>query len=150
MRRTVCLGLITSAVLAASAIPASAHTISPTSHHFGSVKVGATSAVQIFAVKVEVTPLHVTGISSSSPDFRVVTDPNLRACGEMIPGDTCYFGVILRPLSGGAKTATITVSGIGGTLTATVTGTAVSTAKKKKCKKKKGRTAAAAKKCKRR
>ena len=150
--RTLVFSMVLLGVFGVAAAQASAHTLSPSSHNFGNIVGGNPSAVKVFTVTATGTPYQVTGLTSSAPDFRLVDDGDASACGTVNAGSSCTFGVLMQAFSPGAKSATITVTGIGGNLTATVTGNSVSPAKKKKkCKKKKGgRSAVAAKKCKKR
>jgi hypothetical protein len=153
MRQRILLTLIVSAgLLGAGSSTAGAATITPASHDFGSVRVGSTSPIQTFTVSAGGSSFQVSNLTVSPGDFLLFDDGDASVCGGFLnPGQSCTFGIGFRPLKPGPQTATVTVSGGNGSLTAQLSGTAPpvssSGGKKKKCKKgHKG--AAAAKKCK--
>jgi hypothetical protein len=155
MRRfAIALGL-TAALAAATAAPAAAHTISPTSFDFGTFRLGSGSPSQQFAFTAVGSPVDADPSISGDREFRTSTDtsvPSTSWCGNGTtnPGETCFFKVSFtgstRP---GLFRADVSVDILGGP-TATVTAAASANpggGKKKKCKKKgKGKSAAAAKK----
>lgn len=93
-------------------------TVRPTSHDFGSVIVGQTSPARSFTVTNLSGPaLSLNSINLSGPnaaDFTV--DPsNLSCFPSLAPGASCTFDVAFRPQNTGARSATVTISGPGGT-----------------------------------
>ena len=157
MRRSALVLGVAAALAGATAAPAAAHTITPTSFDFGTFRLGSGSPSQQFAVTAEGAPIDADPQISGSKEFRTSTDtsvPSTSWCGNgnTDPGETCYFRVSFvgstRP---GSFSAQVSVD-IPGSPTATVTARASATpskGKKKGCKKKGKRSASAAgkKKC---
>lgn len=99
--------------------------LSPTSHAYGSVTIGAASPAQTFT-------LTNTGVGASGPVTVALSGTNKgdysigsSTCGAAIPaGSSCTVGVVFAPTAVGTRNATLTASATpGGTLTASLTGT---------------------------
>jgi hypothetical protein len=120
-------GATVSATLAGKGVAPTTLTISPATKDFGSQAVGSTGANQSFVVTNTGTsatgPLG-TALSGANPtEFPEVMD----ACiGLMLaPGGTCSLTAHFAPTSVGAKSATLTVSGAGGSVSAMLVGSAL-------------------------
>jgi hypothetical protein len=161
MRRLAIVLGLTAALAVATAAPAAAHTISPTSFDFGTFRLGSGSPSQQFAFTAVGSPVDADPRISGGDEglFRTSADtsvPSTSWCGNgnTDPGETCFFKVSFtgstRP---GLFRADVSVDIPGGP-TATVTAAASANpggspgGGKKKCGKKKGKgkSAAAAKK----
>jgi hypothetical protein len=152
MRRRMLLTLIVSAgLLGAFSSTAGAATITPPSHDFGNVTFGSSSPLQVFTLSAGASTFQVSSLTVSPGDFLLVDDGDASVCGGfLLPAQSCTFGIVFRPKKPGPQTATVTVSGGNGSVTAQLSGngTGPSNGGKKKCKKKGHKGAAAAKKCK--
>jgi len=91
-------------------------TITPTSHNFGNVGVGQTSATFSFTVHNGATAAQPLTISTSAPFAEAST-----TCGSSLAGSsTCTVSVTFDPTAAGAASGSLTVS-YGGTTNATST-----------------------------
>jgi hypothetical protein len=156
MRRFAIVIGFTAALVAATAAPAAAHTITPTSFDFGTFGFGQGSSAKQFAVTAEGSAIDADPQVSGSREFRTSTDtsvPSTSWCGNgnTDPGETCFFEVIfVGSTRAGSFTGQVSID-IPGSPTATVTARTSATPSKgkskgKKCKKKGKKGAAAAKK----
>ncbi len=96
--------------------------LTPTSITFASTVVGTSAALQTVTINNSGTaPLVVSGVSSSNPDFSVVS-----SCGSIAVAGSCDVSVGFAPNAAGAVSGTITVShnAVGGTSSVSVSGTA--------------------------
>lgn len=96
--------------------------LTPTAITFATTVVGGSATVQSFAIgNTGSAPLLVSGVSSSNPDFSVVS-----SCGSIAAAGSCNVSVGFAPSAAGAVSGTITVShnAIGSTSTVSVSGTA--------------------------
>lgn len=99
--------------------------LSPTSHGYGAVTIGAASPTQSFTLTNTGVgtsgPVTVTLAGTNAADYSVASS----TCGAAIPaGSSCTVGVVFAPTAAGTRTATLTASATpGGTLTAPLTGT---------------------------
>ncbi len=103
--------------------------VSPTSKDFGSVLDGQTSQASFTFTNdggQDTGTLTAALSGADASDFKIVTDFD-HCTGQTIPGGfTCDVEVDFVPTSGGAKSATLTVSGSpGASASATLTGTAL-------------------------
>jgi len=89
--------------------------VRPDSRDFGRIPVGQQSAVQEFVlVNVGSGYLAISDISlSNTTDFQLDLNAGSRPCGTASPhlteGESCTFGVLFVPASGGAKVAMVTI-----------------------------------------
>ena len=96
--------------------------LSQTSLTFAASIVGNSAAPQTFAINnIGTAALLVSGVSSSDPDFSV-----LSSCGSIAAGASCDVSVGFTPSAAGTRTGTITVAhnAAGGASTLSVSGTA--------------------------
>ncbi len=118
------------ATLTGAGLAVGALTISPTSHPFGIITVGATSAAQTFTVQNtggSATGNIATALAGVDPDqFAIVTSSN-QCQGVSLPaGDSCTIAVEFSPNAGGDFSANLTVSATpGNTAQAGLTGTGI-------------------------
>ena len=106
----------------AAATGSPAAELSPASLAFASTVVGASAASQILAIRNTGTAsLMVSGVSSSNPDFSIVS-----SCGAITAGSSCSVSVGFAPSVTGTRNGTITVAhnATGGVSTLGVAGTA--------------------------
>jgi hypothetical protein len=94
--------------------------LSPTSHDFGSLPVGITSASQIFTwTNNSSFPAQVTGVFITG-DFAIASNN----CANVAPGSTCQIGVTFTPSGLDARPGLLMVQSSGvSSLTATLSGT---------------------------
>jgi len=99
--------------------------LSPASHGYGSVTIGASSNSQSYTVTN-------TGLAASGPVSVAITGPDAgdfnqvsSTCGSQIAaGSSCTVGVVFTPSAAGARTATLTATASpGGSDTSTLNGT---------------------------
>lgn len=96
--------------------------LAPTALTFPSTVVGGSAPSQQFAINNTGTAaLLVSGVSSSDPDFSL-----LSSCGSIAAGASCNVSVGFTPSAAGTRTGTITVAhnATGGASTLSVSGTA--------------------------
>lgn len=89
---------------------------------FASTVVGTSAAAQTFAIdNTGTAALLVSGVSSSNPDFSIVS-----SCASVAAGESCNVSVGFTPTVAGARVGTITVihNATGGSSTISVSGTA--------------------------
>ncbi|MBX7190794.1 MAG: choice-of-anchor D domain-containing protein [Sandaracinaceae bacterium] len=116
-------GTTTAPLMATGSAPI---TTAPTTHNFGGVTLGANSAPQTFTVSNPGTlttgALSVMLGGANPSEFGIVTNT---CAGSMVaPSGTCTVSVRFSPTVAGARTATLSVSGVpGGTSTTTLNGT---------------------------
>lgn len=96
--------------------------LTPTSLTFAATVIGNNAATQIFAINnTGSTALLVSGVSSSAPDFSVVS-----SCDSIAAGAHCNVSVGFTPSAAGTRSGTITVShnASGGSSTVSALGSA--------------------------
>ena len=103
------LCLVPLAVLFASALPARAQTLGPTSFSFGSWPAKTTSTSEIFTLSnIQTVPLSISSISASG-DFGETS--NCAIAPNTLPaGATCKIAVTFTPTVIGARTGMLTVT----------------------------------------
>ncbi len=96
--------------------------LSPATLTFESTVVGHSAATQSFTItNVGTAALLVSGVTSSNPDFSIIS-----SCGSIAAGASCDVSVGFTPSAAGTRSGTISVShnATGGTSTLSVSGTA--------------------------
>jgi len=154
MRRfAITLGLA-AALAGATAAPAAAHTITPTSFDFGSFGIRIASTSQQFSVTAEGTEIdgQPQVLGGDRGEFDTSTDtsvPPASRCGngDLDPGETCFFKAsFIGSSKPGSFSATVGMTDGPSATVSARTAASPSKGKKKKCKKKGKKGAASAKK----
>jgi hypothetical protein len=118
------LTYMASATLACSALVHEGISISPSTHPFGNVAIGATSSSMTFVVTnpagISHGPLDTSLTGAHAGDFTITSDQ----CDGMTlaPAASCSISVAFAPTSAGSRAGVLQVTG-GGTVTAALAGT---------------------------